>query len=47
MQNVETRFDTSNYELERPVPKWKNKKVVGLMTDELSGEIINKKNKNL
>ena len=25
---VETRFDTSNYELDRPLPKGKNKKVI-------------------
>ena len=25
-ENVETRFDTSNYELDRPLPKGKNKK---------------------
>ena len=25
-KDVETRFDTSNYELERPSPKGKNKK---------------------
>ena len=34
-QDVETRFDTSNYELDRPLPKGKNKKVIGLMKDEL------------
>ena len=33
-EDVETRFDTSNYELDRPLPKAKNK-VIGLMTDEL------------
>ena len=27
-ENVNTRFDTSNYELERPLPKEKKKKVV-------------------
>ena len=25
---VETRFDTSNYELERPLPRGKNKKLL-------------------
>ena len=25
-EDIETRFDTSNYELERPLPKGKNKK---------------------
>ena len=28
-QDVETRFDTSNYESERPFPKEENKKVIG------------------
>ena len=27
-ENVKTRFDTSNYELDRPFPKGKNKKVI-------------------
>ena len=27
-EDVETRFDTSNYELDRPLPKGKNKKVI-------------------
>ena len=38
--DVENRFDTSNYEVNRPLPKGKNKKVIGLMKDELSGKII-------
>ena len=37
-EDVETRFDTSNYELERPLPKGKNKKVVRLIKDELGGK---------
>ena len=32
-EDVETRFDTSNDELDRPLPKAKNKKVIGLMKD--------------
>ena len=37
-EDVETRFDTSNHELEsksidRPLPKGENKKVIGLMKD--------------
>ena len=28
---VGERLDTSNYELDRPLPKWKNKKVIVLM----------------
>ena len=29
----EKRFDTSNYEVNRPLPTGKNKKVIGLMKD--------------
>ena len=29
--NVEKTFDTSNYECDKPLPKGKNKKVIGLM----------------
>ena len=39
-ENIETRFDTSNYELDRPLPKGKMKKVIGLMKDELCGKIM-------
>ena len=38
--DVEKRFDTSNYEVNRPLPTGENKKVIGLMKDELGGEII-------
>ena len=38
--NVENRFDTSNYEVNRPLPTGKNKKFIGLMKDELGGKII-------
>ena len=38
--DVEKRFDTSNYELNRPLQTGKNKKVTGLMKDELGGKII-------
>ena len=41
-EDVETRFDTSNYELDRPLPRGKNKKVIGLMKDELGGKIMTK-----
>ena len=34
------RFDTSNSEVKRLLPKGKNKKIIGLMKDELGGEII-------
>ena len=39
-EDVETRFDTSSYELDRPLPKGENKKVIGLMKDELGGKIM-------
>ena len=38
--DVENRFDTSNYEVNRPLPTGKNQKVIGLMKDELGGKII-------
>ena len=37
--DVEKRFDTSNYEVDRPLSTGKNKKVIGLMKDELGGKI--------
>ena len=39
-EDVETRFDTSNYELDRSLPKGKNKKVIGLMKYESGKTII-------
>ena len=38
--DVENRFDTSNYEVNRQLPMGKNKKIIGLMKDELGGKII-------
>ena len=38
--DVEKRFETSNYECDRPLPTGKNKKVIGLMKEELGGRII-------
>ena len=40
--DVENRFDTSNYEVNRPLPTGKNKKVIDLMKDELGGKVITK-----
>ena len=39
-EDVETRFDTSNYELKRPKSKEKNKKVIGLMKAKLGGKFM-------
>ena len=41
-KDAETRFDTSSYVLDRPLPKGKNKNVIGLMKDELGGKIMKK-----
>ena len=38
--DVECKFDTSNYEVNRPLPIGKNKKVIGFMKDEFGGKII-------
>ena len=38
--DVEKRFDASNYECDRPIPTRKNKKVIALMKDELGGSVI-------
>ena len=37
-EDVETRFETSNYELDTPFTKEQNEKVIGLMKDELDGK---------
>ena len=38
--DVERKYDTSNYTVERPLPMGKNKKVIGMMKDELGGKIM-------
>ena len=38
--DVDKRFDTSSYEVNRPLPMGKNKKVIGLMKYESGGKII-------
>ena len=38
--DVKKRFDTSNYEVNKPLSTGKNKKVIGLMKDELGGRVI-------
>ena len=39
-ENVKTRFDTSNYESDTPLPEGRNIKVIGLMKDELERKIM-------
>ena len=41
-EDVETRFDTSNYEIDRPLLKGKNKKVIRLTKDELGRQVMKK-----
>ena len=38
--DVEKRFDMSDYKIDRPLPTGKNKKAIGLMKDELKGRIM-------
>ena len=38
--DVEKRFDASNYEVNRPLHTGKNKEVIGLMKNELGGKIM-------
>ena len=38
--DVKDRFDTSGYNPDRPLPVGLNKKLIGLMKDELGGEIM-------
>ena len=39
-EDVQTKFDTSHFEIDGPSPKEKNKKVIELMKDELGGQIM-------
>ena len=40
VQDVETRLDLSNYEIDRPLPRGKNEKIIGLMKEKLGGQIM-------
>ena len=39
-EDVKKKFHTSNYELERPLPKGRNKNVIDLTKDELEENIM-------
>ena len=39
-EDVKNRFDMSSYNPDRPLPLGLNKKVIGLMKDELGGDIM-------
>ena len=41
-EDVESRFDALNYQLDRPLPKGKNKKVIGLIKDEFGEKVMTK-----
>ena len=38
--DVEKRFDTSNYQINRSLPTGRNKKVIRLMKDKLGGKVM-------
>ena len=38
--DVKKRYDASNYEVNRPLPTEKNKKVLGLIKNKLGGKIM-------
>ena len=39
-EDVEKRFDTSNFEIDRTLPQGKYEKLYGLMKDEFGGQIM-------
>ena len=39
-KDVEKKYDTSNYTVERPLPMGMNKKVIGMMKDKLEGTMM-------
>ena len=39
-EDIETRFDTSSYELYIPLPKGQNKQAIVLMKDELGRKVM-------
>ena len=41
-EDVASKFDISNYVVDRPLPITKNKAVVGVMKDEIDGQVVKK-----
>ena len=41
-EDFEKRFETSNFEIDRPLSIGKNKKVIGSMKNKLGGQIMQK-----
>ena len=41
-KDIAEDFDTSNYELDRPLSKGKNKQLIGLMKNEFGEKIMTK-----
>ena len=39
-EDIEKQIDTSNFAIDRPLPKRKDKKVLGLIKDELGVQIM-------
>ena len=39
-KDVDKKYDTTNYTVERPSPMGMNKKVIGMMKDEFGGKIM-------
>ena len=46
-EDVEERLGTSNYEIDRRLHKGENEKGIGLMKDELGGQFMKMKKKNV
>ena len=39
-ENVETKFDTSKYELNKTLPKGKNREVIGVMNNKFCEKVM-------
>ena len=40
-EDVEKRYDTSNFEIDRPLPIEKSKKVIGLLGGQIMKKLLN------